>query len=88
MYWIKIQKKKIYLINIDEQPLPGDKLQFLKNNYIEPVRLKTIFDLRKGKDDEEYMFEFLNSIMPDDKKYSEYNQKWNKLDIDNIKQVD
>jgi len=63
-------------------------LQFLKNNYIEPVRLKTIFDLRKGKDDEEYMFEFLNSIMPDDKKYSEYNQKWNKLDIDNIKQVD
>lgn len=73
-------ERDIYFINVGNEPISDDKLLLLRNHYITPINLYSLFP--SAKDETERMFDFLSSIEMDKGKYDDYNNAWSKIKID------
>ncbi len=70
----------IYFINVDDTPLTEDKLLLLQNHYIKPVNLAQEFPTAVNP--RQRILDFLNAVATDKTKYENYNNAWEKIQID------
>lgn len=69
----------IYFINVGDKPISNDKLLLLRNHYITPINLYSLFS--SAKDETGRMLAFLGSIEMDKMKYDDYDNAWDKIKI-------